>query len=189
MKSIIDRLHLSRRVVVTAGSRSPHCLQKGSMGTASPPANHYRARTNLPRTCSRSARLAGRGDPRRMASMRSTRTLGTIPPATRSRGSRKPPARFLIQKPAAFAAFLKAHQGALIGAGMEGDAPADPALEHIVANLDLGHGHNGEGPDPVQCAPDAITREARDTRVRPWLKRPNGARQPGHRCSSPPRRV
>jgi hypothetical protein len=32
---------------------------------------------------------------------------------------------------------------------MEGDAPADPALEHIVENLDLGHGHNGEGPDPV----------------------------------------
>jgi hypothetical protein len=31
---------------------------------------------------------------------------------------------------------------------MEVDAPADPALEHIVENLDLGHGHNGEGPDP-----------------------------------------
>ena len=57
-----------------------------------PSANHYRTRTNLPRTCSRSERLAGRGDPRRMASMRSTRYLGTIPPATRSRGSRKPPA-------------------------------------------------------------------------------------------------
>ena len=45
-----------------------------------------------------------------------------------------------------------AHQGALIGAGMEGDAPADPALEHIVENLDLGHGHNGGGPDP-EAAP------------------------------------
>ncbi len=43
-----------------------------------------------------------------------------------------------------------AHQGALIGAGMEGDAPADPALAHIVKNLDLGHGHNGGGPDPVR---------------------------------------
>ena len=40
----------------------------------------------------------------------------------------------------------------LIGAGMEGDAPADPALEHIVENLDLGHGHNGGGPDP-EAAP------------------------------------
>jgi hypothetical protein len=47
-----------------------------------------------------------------------------------------------------------AHQGALIGAGMEGDAPADPALEHIVENLDLGHGHNGGGPDP-----DAVPRK------------------------------
>lgn len=36
-----------------------------------------------------------------------------------------------MQKPPALAAFLKVHQGALIGAGMEGDAPADPALEHI----------------------------------------------------------
>jgi hypothetical protein len=31
---------------------------------------------------------------------------------------------------------------------MEGDAPADPALEDIVKNLNLGHGHNGGGPDP-----------------------------------------
>ena len=61
-------------------------------GAAGPPANHYRARTNLPSTCSRSARLAGRDDPSRMDSMRSTRYLGTIPPATSSRGSRKPPA-------------------------------------------------------------------------------------------------
>ncbi|MFZ0407267.1 MAG: hypothetical protein WAM11_04045 [Cyanobium sp.] len=53
-----------------------------------------------------------------------------------------------MQQPPAFAAFLKVHQAPLIGAGMEGDAPADPALEHIVENLDLGHGHNGGGPDP-----------------------------------------
>ena len=59
-----------------------------------------------------------------------------------------PLGRFLMQQPPALAAFLKAHQAPLIGAGMEGDAPADPALEHIVKNLDLGHGHNGEGPDP-----------------------------------------
>jgi len=55
-----------------------------------------------------------------------------------------------VQNPAAFAAFFKAHQGALIGADKEGDAPADPALEHIVENLDLGH--NGEGPAP-EAAP------------------------------------
>jgi hypothetical protein len=30
----------------------------------------------------------------------------------------------------------------------------DPALEHIVENLDLGHGHNGEGP-----APEAVSRK------------------------------
>jgi hypothetical protein len=35
---------------------------------------------------------------------------------------------------------------------MEGDALTDPALEHIVENLDLGHGHNGGGPDP-EAAP------------------------------------
>jgi hypothetical protein len=35
---------------------------------------------------------------------------------------------------------------------MKGDAPADPALDHIVENLDLGHGHNGGGPDP-EAAP------------------------------------
>ena len=35
---------------------------------------------------------------------------------------------------------------------MEGDAPANPALEHIVQNLDLGYGHNGGGPDP-EAAP------------------------------------
>ena len=88
--------------------------------------------------------------------MRSTRYLGTIPPATRSRGSRKPPSqpiplgRLLMQQPPALAAFLKAHQAPLIGAGMEGDAPADPALEHIVENL--GHGRSGGGPDP-EAAP------------------------------------
>ena len=49
---------------------------------------------------------------------------------------------------AALAAFLEANQGPLIGAGMEGDAPANPPLEHIVENLDVGHGHNGGGPDP-----------------------------------------
>jgi hypothetical protein len=53
-----------------------------------------------------------------------------------------------MQQPAALAAFLKVHQGALIGADMEGDVQANPALEHIVENLDLGHGHNGGGPDP-----------------------------------------
>jgi hypothetical protein len=31
---------------------------------------------------------------------------------------------------------------------LDGDAPANPALEHIVENLDLGHGHSGDGPDP-----------------------------------------
>jgi len=55
---------------------------------------------------------------------------------------------FLIQQPPALAAFLKARQAPLIGAGLEGDAPANPAMEHIVENLNLGHGHNGGGPDP-----------------------------------------
>jgi death-on-curing protein len=36
-------------------------------------ATPYPARTNLPRTCSRSERLAGSGDPRSTASIRSTR--------------------------------------------------------------------------------------------------------------------
>jgi len=63
-----------------------------------------------------------------------------------------PLGRFLMQQPPALAAFLKAHHRPLIGAGMEGDAPADPALEHIVENLGLGHGHNGGGPDP-EAAP------------------------------------
>ena len=36
----------------------------------------------------------------------------------------------------------------MIGSGIEGDAPADPALEHIVLNLDLGHGLIGAGADP-----------------------------------------
>jgi len=53
-----------------------------------------------------------------------------------------------MEKPSSLAAFLKAHQAALIGEGMEGDAPANPALEHILENLDLSHGLNGEGPDP-----------------------------------------
>ena len=57
-----------------------------------------------------------------------------------------------MQQPPALAAFLKAHQAPLIGAGMEGDAPANTALEHIVKNLNLGHGHNGGGPDP-EAAP------------------------------------
>ena len=45
---------------------------------------------------------------------------------------------------------------------MEGDAPANPALEHIVENLDLGHGHIGGGPDPEAVprkglpGPDAV---------------------------------
>jgi hypothetical protein len=56
--------------------------------------------------------------------------------------------RFLMQKPAALADFLKAHQAGLIGRGMESDAPADPVLEHFMENLNLGHGHNGGGPDP-----------------------------------------
>lgn len=60
--------------------------------------------------------------------------------------------RFLMQQPPALAAFLKADQGALIGAGMEGDAPADPVLEPIVENLNLGHGHQCGGPDP-EAAP------------------------------------
>ncbi len=57
-----------------------------------------------------------------------------------------------MQQPPTLAAFLKAHQAPLIGADMEGDAPADPALEDIVNNLDLGHGHKGGGPDP-EAAP------------------------------------
>jgi len=79
-------------------------------------------------------------------------------PATCSRVSRKPPSqpiplgRFLMQQPPALAAFVKAHQGALIGAVIESDAPADPALVHIVKNLDLSHGHNGGGPGPEAAA-------------------------------------
>ena len=79
-----------------------------------------------------------------------------------------PLGRFLMQQPPALAAFLKAHQAPLIGAGMEGDAPADPALKHIVDNLDLGHGHNGGGPDP-EAAP-------RKGWPRPMPHQPNGYR-------------
>ena len=55
-----------------------------------------------------------------------------------------------MQKPPALAAFLEAHQRPLIEAGMECDTPADPALKHIVENLDLGHAHNGGEPDTEQ---------------------------------------
>ena len=57
-----------------------------------------------------------------------------------------------MQQPPALAAFVKAHQGALIGAVIESDAPADPALEHILKNLNLSHGHNGGGPGPEAAA-------------------------------------
>jgi len=53
-----------------------------------------------------------------------------------------------MQQPAALAGFLKPHQGTGSGIAIESDAPADPALEHIVENLDFGHGHNGGGPEP-----------------------------------------
>jgi hypothetical protein len=53
---------------------------------------------------------------------------------------------------------------------MDGDAPADPALEYIVENLDLGHGHNGGEPDP-EAAP-------RKGWPRSMPRQPNGYRDP-----------
>lgn len=61
-----------------------------------------------------------------------------------------------MQQPASLAGCLKPHQGTGSGIAIEGDAPADPALEHSVENLDLGHGHNGGGPDP-----EAVPRKGR----------------------------
>jgi len=61
---------------------------------------------------------------------------------------RTPAGELLMQQPASLAGFLKPHQGAGSGIAIESDAPADPALEHIVENLDLCHGHNGGGPGP-----------------------------------------
>jgi hypothetical protein len=57
-----------------------------------------------------------------------------------------------MQQPATLAGFLEPHQGTGSGIAIMGDAPADPALEHIVENLDLGHGHKGGGPAP-EAAP------------------------------------
>ena len=73
-----------------------------------------------------------------------------------------------MQQPTSLAGFLEPHQGTGSGIAIEGDAPADPALEHIVENLDLGHGHNGGGP-----APEAAPRKG-------WR------RDPGVHTSCPP---
>jgi hypothetical protein len=74
-------------------------------------------------------------------------------PARGEAGSPQPAdSTSLIPDGEALAAFLKVHQCRLTGAGMEGDVPADPALEHIVENLELDHGQNGGGPNP-EAAP------------------------------------
>jgi hypothetical protein len=57
-----------------------------------------------------------------------------------------------MQQPTSLAGFLEPHQGTGSGSAIMDEAPADPALEHIVENLDLGHGHKGGGPDP-EAAP------------------------------------
>jgi hypothetical protein len=54
-----------------------------------------------------------------------------------------------MQQAGALAGCLKPQQGPGSGIAIKGDAPADPALEHSVENLDLGHGPSDEGPDPV----------------------------------------
>ena len=73
-----------------------------------------------------------------------------------------------MQQAGSLAGCLKPHQGTGSGIVIMGDAPADPSLEHIVENLDLGHGHNGGGP-----APEAAPRKG-------WR------RDPGVHTSCPP---
>jgi hypothetical protein len=57
-----------------------------------------------------------------------------------------------MQQPASLAGFLEPHQGTGSGIAIESDSPANRALEHIVNNLDLGHGLNGGRPAP-EAAP------------------------------------
>ena len=52
-----------------------------------------------------------------------------------------------MQQAGALAGCLKPHQATGSGIAIEGDAPADPSLEHSVENLGLGP--SDEGPDPV----------------------------------------